>query len=446
MHILLYTFTFAVKSGSFVPHKKTGNMATTFKAVVYAHHKKEDGTYNVKIRVTHNRVRRHIATNIFVTKEDLTRGLKIKSQNVLDKLKVELNRYTDIASTITAYQAKKMSVDDVLKYISTYTEKEKQFELDFIAFSRNVIKETFDAGRDGTALSYETAINSLVRFLGRDYLSISEITVKLLEDYCAWLKKLPPRQNRVKGDRAPSLYLGNIRILHNKAKDMYNDEDAGIIRIPLSPFKKFKVPKSPLTRKRSIAIEKLQAIMSIDGKFPKGSRVELARDVFLLSFGLIGMNTVDLFKCTQFDGDRITYDRAKTHTRRADNARISIKVEPELQALVEKYRDKTGKRVFNFYQRYADHNVFNANVNRGLKIIGKMSGVEIDDLEFYAARHTWATLARNKAEIDKATIHEALNHVDEQMRITDIYIDKDYSRQDAANRKVLDLVSFKCPE
>ena len=421
-------------------------MATTFKAVVYAHHKKEDGTYNVKIRVTHNRKRKHVATNIFVTKEDLTRGLKIKSQNVLDKLKTEIDGYMAIVSTIGAYQAKEMSVDDIMNYIATYEERNKHFELDFIDFSRKVIKETFEAGRDGTALSYETAINSLVRFLGDEHLPIAGVTVQLLEDYCTWLRKLPPRKNREKGDRAPSLYLGNIRILHNKAKDLYNDEDAGIIRIPLSPFKKFKVPKPPVTRKRSITIEKLQAIMSIGGKFPKGSRVELARDVFLLSFGLIGMNTVDLYNCNIISRDRITYDRTKTHTRRADNATISIKIENEVQALVKKYRDKTGKRVFNFYQRYADHNVFNANVNRGLKIIGKMGGIEIDDLEFYAARHTWATLARNKAEIDKATIHEALNHVDEQMRITDIYIDKDYSRQDAANRKVLDLVSFKCPE
>lgn len=421
-------------------------MATTFKAVVYAHHKKEDGTYNVKIRVTHNRVRRHIATNIFVTKDDLTRGLKIKSQNVLDKLKVEINRYTEIVSTITAYQAKEMSVDDVLKYVSTYSEKNKSFELDFIEFSKGIIKDTYEAGRDGTALSYETTINSLVRFLGTEHLSIKEITVRFLEDYCAWLKKTPPIRKKEKGDRAPSLYLGNIRILHNKAKDLYNDEDAGIIRIPLSPFKKFKVPKPPVTRKRSITIEKLQSIMAVTGNFQKGSRVELARDVFLLSFGLIGMNTVDLFNCNIISGDRITYDRTKTHNRRSDNATISIRIEKEVQALVDKYRDKTGKRVFNFYQRYADHKVFNANVNKGLKIIGKMEDVSIIDLEFYAARHTWATLARNKADIDKATIHEALNHVDEQMRITDIYIDKDYSKQDAANKKVLDLVCFKCPQ
>lgn len=88
----------------------------------------------------------------------------------------------------------------------------------------------------------------------------------------------------------------------------------------------------------------------------------------------------------------------------------------------------------------------NANINRGLKVIGAMESVNVDDLEFYAARHTWATLARNKANVDKATVHEALNHVDEQMRVTDIYIDKDYSQQDAANRKVLELVNFVAPQ
>ena len=74
-----------------------------------------------------------------------------------------------------------------------------------------------------------------------------------------------------------------------------------------------------------------------------------------------------------------------------------------------------------------------------------MEGIKEKDLEFYAARHTWATLARNDAGIDKETIHEALNHVDERMRVTDIYIDRDYSAQDAANKKVLEMVKFKAP-
>lgn len=421
-------------------------MATTFKAVVYAHHRKNDGTYNVKIRVTHNRQKRHIPTNIFVTAKDLTRGLKVKDAAIADQLKKEVERYQHIAATIPQVRAQVMTIDEVVEYINSYEKQHGAFRLDFIQFGRDVVKEMEDCGRTGTGLYYQCALNALVRYLKRDHLDISEVTVKLLEDFCAFLVNEPPRPKRVKCGRAPSSYLGAVRILHNKAKERYNDEDAGIIRIPLSPFKRFKVPKPPVTRKRSIRVEQLQAIMHVADGRTVDSRITTARDVFLLSFGLIGMNSVDLYNATQYDGERITYKRTKTRSRRADEALISIKVEPCVKPLVEKYLDPTGERVFNFHRRYASYQTMCTNINRGLKLIGAMDSVKVDDLEFYAARHTWATLARNKANVEKATVHEALNHVDEQMRVTDIYIDKDYSQQDEANRRVLELVHFTAPQ
>ena len=54
----------------------------TFKPEVQ--NKRADGTYNVRIRITHNRVVRRLSTNIYVTSEDLTRNLKIKNQKILD--------------------------------------------------------------------------------------------------------------------------------------------------------------------------------------------------------------------------------------------------------------------------------------------------------------------------------------------------------------------------
>ena len=66
------------------------------------------------------------------------------------------------------------------------------------------------------------------------------------------------------------------------------------------------------------------------------------------------------------------------------------------------------------------------------------------NLQFYAARHTWATTARSRLlNIEKETVHEALNHVDLKMRVTDMYIEKDWSVIWEANRKVLEL--FKWP-
>lgn len=57
-----------------------------------------------------------------------------------------------------------------------------------------------------------------------------------------------------------------------------------------------------------------------------------------------------------------------------------------------------------------------------LKETGSILGV--DDLEFYAARHSWATIAVNKVGIDKYTVHAALNHLDDSMKVTDIYIER----------------------
>ena len=161
----------------------------------------------------------------------------------------------------------------------------------------------------------------------------------------------------------------------------------------------------------------------------------------MLSFCLWGTNAKDLYECTEFKDGRITYNRAKTKDRRDDSALISVKVEPEIMPLVEKYRDKTGKRVFCFYQMYSDIGTFNTAIGKGLRKIREVIGV--DYLIFYSARHSFATIARNNVGINKETVHEMLNHVDEKMKITDIYIEKDWSIFDVENRKLLDYVFEK---
>lgn len=62
------------------------------------------------------------------------------------------------------------------------------------------------------------------------------------------------------------------------------------------------------------------------------------------------------------------------------------------------------------------------------------------DLEYYSARHSWATIARNKCQIDKHIVSEALNHTDQSMRVTDFYLEKDFTQINEANRRVLDYI------
>jgi integrase len=61
---------------------------------------------------------------------------------------------------------------------------------------------------------------------------------------------------------------------------------------------------------------------------------------------------------------------------------------------------------------------------------------------FYAARHTYASLARNVVGLDKYTVHELLNHSDKEMRITDRYIERDWQRLFEAHEKIVHLVKW----
>ncbi|MCS2212872.1 recombinase [Bacteroides fragilis] len=81
-------------------------------------------------------------------------------------------------------------------------------------------------------------------------------------------------------------------------------------------------------------------------------------------------------------------------------------------------------------------------IPNGLRLIYTCSLLLALPCIFHAARHTWATIASNEAGVDKYTVHTALNHVDENMRVTDIYIAKSWDSIDAANRKVLDYVKL----
>lgn len=417
----------------------------TFKAIVEPHYKRADGTYNIRIRVTHNRKSKLLSTQLYATAEDLTRKLKIKNEAFIDATNDLIKTYRDACNRI-GERLSVMTVEQVVEVVKKQANSSTVFDLDFIEFGRSVAKDMIAEGRVGSAKNYIIALNSLVKFTGREKIDIHEITAKFLQSYVVWLNALPARANREKGERAASLYLSYIRALHNKAKNEYNDEDMGVIRIPFSPFTKFKLPRVPQTRKRALTIEQVQTIIDLPYTAQQGctqnrfNRFNLAKDVFLLSFCLVGMNSVDLYNCTSFDNGHITYNRTKTKDRRADKAEMSIKVEPQICSLLDKYKDQNRTRVFSFYRHYSSPSTFNAAVNKGLKEIGRCIGVE--DLEFYAARHSWATIARNDAKIDMHTVHTALNHVDEKMKVTDIYIKKDFSLIDDANEAVFDLFDF----
>ena len=417
----------------------------TIKAEVQRDKQRSDGTYNVKVRFTQDRKVKRLSSSLFVTSKDLTKSFNFKEgttvkrevdkliqtyQEKCAKLQLEVNHYT---------------LDDIFSFLKS--EREQTQSIDFIQYCKEWLETTDIKGKK----NYQSALNSFISYLGKEHLKTDEVTSQLLNGFKAHLNlrreklvlQLQKQGKRIPSNRTVSLYLGSIRHLFNEAKKKYNDYDKNVILIPHSPFEHVEVPKQEATRKRALSAEtinqilKLPYIRNANGK-ERICPFNLAKDCFILSFCLMGMNSVDLHSCDEIEDNAITYYRSKTTGRRLDKAKMKVNILPVLSSLIEKYKDYTGRRVFRFYQMYNTANNFNRAINLGLKQIGKI--LKIDDLEFYAARHSWATIALNKVGIDKYTVHAALNHVDETMRVTDIYIERDFVNENRANAKVVKYV------
>lgn len=394
----------------------------TFKATIFKDRQRPDKTWNVVIRFTHTRKVRYISTTMYVTRKDITASFKIKNANVLDRCNELIKTYRERISELNL-EFNDIDIDTIVSYLK---QKKDKRGISFTDFANKWIYSSTIKG----IKNYKTALNALCSFVGRDNILCEEINVKTMKAFENALKDRP---------RAQSLYPNCIKTIFNAAKEYYNDEDNDIIRIKHS-LDKYKPVEQNIAEKRALDVETIRRIFSLpyDNIRIKGksSRHDLALDCFRLSFCLMGMNSADLYYADRLEDNTIIYDRMKTKDRRRDKAEIQVKITDYINPLIEKYKGK--ERVFNFYERFTTMESFNRAINIGLKEIGKELGIE--RLQFYSARHSMATIAVNDVGISKYIVNDMLNHTDQSLRITELYIKKDFSHINEANVKLLDYV------
>lgn len=280
--------------------------------------------------------------------------------------------------------------------------------------SSGAFKAAFDgfiAGKENkrTAAIYRSTWRRIEAFEPKaEWLAFEDVNRAWLEKFNVWMTTSAPKAN------ARGIHLRNIRAVFNWAID--NE------RTTLYPFRRFKI-RMEQTRKRNVSAERLRQIVEADVKKWEQKYV----DAFRLSFLLIGINMADLLTLPSdaIKDGRLEYRRAKTHRL------YSIKVEPEAQAIIEKYQGK--RLLLSWTEGCKDYRSFYLKINPVLKRIAP-------DVTTYWARHSWATIAAS-LDIPKETIAHALGHA--QSTVTDIYIEFDERKVDAANRRVIDRVFGK---
>ncbi len=413
----------------------------TIKAEVSKHHKKKDGTIPVKIRVTHKQQIRRLPTNLVAYPEDLTRDYKIKG-NLRRRCDALVKEMYDAMADISYFDMQKCDVDFIVRHIKSKLEKE-DWHLNFFSFAEEYLKDA--PLTESTKDNYRVALSALERYLGRRELDINEITLSLLNDFEAFLaKEKKYHYDKKSGKTVASsiakrrgagsmVYFAKLAKIFKAAKEKYNDEDVGDIRIPRSPFERLKIKAAPSEGQEALSLEVIRLMIHDE---PTAQSERDALDIFLISLGLMGANMADLYEANQPGaGDIWIYHRAKTRTRRKDKAEMRVRIPEYLYIYIKRLSVGTSKgKWLNISHRFATAGYATAGTNKALRSWAKKHG--LPEFSFYAARKTWATIAGSKGcGIDKALIDECLAHVG-HYKIADIYIQRDWERLWEANEKV----------
>ena len=402
----------------------------TFKAVIFTtkNHVKSDGTTNIKIRIYHNKESQYISSPYYIHPKLFgNNGFVSRSYPEADHLNYELGEMIQLHKknyiALGSVRSSQMSCSELKEYL-IYASAPRMDYIDFVEFSRGVIEKT---KKPKTAEWYETSLNSLCRYWKRDKINVRDITSSKLNDFMLHLCEVGMQPGGINN------YLRGVRALFNKCKYEYNKEDYDIMPIPHDPFKRIRIPDY-VRKRKNVQIEAITKIR--DSEFDL-DRKNFSRDMFMIMFYLMGINVNDLFLLNGVKQGRIEYERSKTDTD--DNKHkfpLSIKVEPELQVLIDRY---SNGHFFSIVKtKYKNSYNFMKAINKGMEAI--CEDLKLPKITTNWARHSWASIARNRAGVPKADIDFCLGHVNNDYKMADIYIDIDYAIFDKSNRAVLDLL------
>jgi hypothetical protein len=282
----------------------------------------------------------------------------------------------------------------VVGYIKAKILEKESFRLNFVEYGLKFAGEK----KDATAGYYRSAMACLCRFFGHEP-DISEITVKSMRDFEAFVrsekrKAYSPKKDKIVEDKGKKLraestvvkYITVMKAVYRSARKAFNEPDQGLMRIPVDVFEYYDVPVAPPVEHRDIPAEWVQ--MMIDQRKDLQGRERLSVDAFLISFCLMGINAVDMYKCAKAKDGIVHYFRTKTTDKKADKAEMYVRIEPCIEALIRDYSGKSTQ--FDFSDRYISHRQFTHALNIGLR--QWIARNKLEDFTFYSARHTWATL------------------------------------------------------
>lgn len=291
----------------------------------------------------------------------------------------------------------------------------------FFVFMEDVSVNLKTLGKIRTSETYKSSLDSFRKFRKDKDLTFNKFNHEIMIEYEAYLKAKGISKN------TSSFYMRTLRAVYNRAVNKG-------LTLQKYPFK-YVYTGIDKTRKRAVSIQTMKQIKRLDLSSDKKS--DFARDMFMFSFYARGMSFIDMAYLRKKDlrNGILTYRRHKT------GQQLYVKWESCMQDIVKKYYEEQSDYLLPIINNNAEERkqyIYHShNVNRYLKKIGEKLGLSMP-LTMYVARHSWASIAKNK-NIPLSVISDGLGHDSE--KTTRIYLSSlDNVEIDKANRMILKLL------
>lgn len=386
------------------------------KAAIRETDKRNDDKCNIKLRITHNRKTLYLSTTHYIEpcffnsvkgciKDDYPNA---KSMNISLKI------------IILEAEKKLLPIQNINKFDIHYIKKilsDDSAGADLFSIFKQMVSDKERSGSVRSSKNYDLAMRKLKAFYPHSELSFHSVDYKFLTDFNTWMKENGGGVNYI------SILLRCIRAVFNYAINQ------GIIGYDIYPFRRFKI-KGERTKKRNLPAN----IINKMARKELQGLTAFGRDMFMLSFYLMGMNMPDLYNLKKIDilSDRVRYSRKKTKQP------VSVKIQPEAREIIDRYLagGKT-KMLLNLSENYSDLYNLTKRINKELKNVVGSIGL-IEPVSFYYARHSWSTIGV-RIGIPKDVIAKGLSHSSGD--VTDTYIEYNPDLLDQANRRIIDFVN-----
>jgi len=361
----------------------------------------KDGTFPLKVNVTHDRIPRLFRTKYSFLKAEYEAILSGKRLTEEQKIKRQVlaaieNRVSEIIESIETNGSFSF---DLFKLRWTG----KGSRNDIIIRLQDLKKECIENSRYGTVGIVSSAISAIKRFTGRESVLLREITPD-------WLRKFEVHC-RSEGNSSSTIAIHMARIKHiiNTAIDQ-GEYDAKNY-----PFGKRYTPPSSKNNKRALSEDDISKLFSFRTDIPY---LQEAIDYWMFSYLSGGMNLVDIYelKWSNFNGmASFTFQRRKTIKTLKEPLFITIHLTNLHREIIKRQgTDHKSEYVFPVFnsrmtpkEKHYARQTTHLRINRNLKAIAGSLGIEIKVTSIFA-RHSYATKLMKTAPL--VYIKQQLGH------------------------------------